>query len=80
VTVALGGYLERKEKALWQEIGIDQIRANAVRQRRKAEIEFWERYRDEVLVKTRVIDPACGSGAFLIAAFDYLNNEYERVN
>ncbi|MGG6238373.1 Eco57I restriction-modification methylase domain-containing protein [Nodosilinea sp. AN01ver1] len=80
VAVALGGYLERKEKALWQEIGIDQIRANAVRQRRAAEIQFWERYRDEVLVKTRVIDPACGSGAFLIAAFDYLNSEYERVN
>lgn len=80
VAVALGGYLERKEKALWQEIGIDQIRANAHVQRRKAEIEFWERYRDEVLVKTRVIDPACGSGAFLIAAFDYLNSEYERVN
>ncbi|WP_198808519.1 Eco57I restriction-modification methylase domain-containing protein [Leptolyngbya sp. BL0902] len=80
VSVALGGYLHRKEKALWQEIGIDQIRANAVRQRRKAEIQFWERYRDEVLVKTRVVDPACGSGAFLIAAFDYLNNEYERVN
>ncbi len=80
VSVALGGYLERQEKALWQEIGIDQIRANAVRQRRAAEIQFWERYRDEVLVKTRVIDPACGSGAFLIAAFDYLNSEYERVN
>ena len=72
--------LERKEKALWHEIGIDQIRANAVRQRRAAEMQFWERYRDEVLVKTRVIDPACGSGAFLIAAFDYLNSEYERVN
>jgi hypothetical protein len=27
-----------------------------------------------------VIDPACGSGAFLIAAFDYLMREYERVN
>jgi type I restriction-modification system DNA methylase subunit len=80
VGIALGGYLERKEKALWHEMGIDQIRANAVRQRRKAEIQFWERYRDEVLVKTRVIDPACGSGAFLIAAFDFLNQEYERVN
>ncbi|OCR00940.1 hypothetical protein BCD67_02980 [Oscillatoriales cyanobacterium USR001] len=30
--------------------------------------------------KTRVIDPACGSGAFLIAAFDYLIRQYERVN
>lgn len=80
VGVALGGYLERKEQALWAEMGIDQIRANATRQRREAEIKFWERYRDEVLVKTRVIDPACGSGAFLIAAFDFLNRQYERVN
>ncbi|MEB3211906.1 MAG: DNA methyltransferase, partial [Leptolyngbyaceae bacterium] len=80
VGVALGGYLERKERALWEEMGIDQIRKNAVRQRRAAEITFWERYRDDVLLKTRVIDPACGSGAFLIAAFDFLNRQYERVN
>lgn len=80
VGVALGEYLERKEKALWKEIGIDQIRSNAVRQRQRAEIQFWERYRDEVLTQTRVIDPACGSGAFLIAAFDFLNRKYEEVN
>lgn len=80
VGVALGEYLERKEKALWEEIGIDQLRSNAVRQRQRAEIQFWERYRDEVLTQTRVIDPACGSGAFLIAAFDYLNRKYEEVN
>ncbi|MEM8638058.1 MAG: DNA methyltransferase [Cyanobacteria bacterium P01_G01_bin.54] len=80
VAVALGEYLERKEQALWAEIGIDQIRANAVRKRRVAEIEFWERYRDEVLTQTRVIDPACGSGAFLIAAFDFLSRKYEAVN
>lgn len=80
VGVALGEYLERKEKALWEEMGIDQIRANAVRQRQRAEIQFWERYRDEVLTQTRVVDPACGSGAFLIAAFDFLNRKYEEVN
>jgi len=33
-----------------------------------------------VVQKTRVIDPACGSGAFLIAAFDYLMQQYERVD
>jgi hypothetical protein len=27
-----------------------------------------------------VVDPACGSGVFLVAAFDYLKAEYERVN
>jgi hypothetical protein len=80
VGVALGEYLERKRNALWEAMGIDQIRANAVRQRQRAEIQFWERYRDEVLTQTRVIDPACGSGAFLIAAFDFLNRKYEEVN
>ena len=80
VGVALGGYLKRKEEALWQEMGIDQIRANAVNKRRAAKMQLWERYRDQVLAQTKVIDPACGSGAFLIAAFDYLNGEYERVN
>ena len=80
VGVALGEYLERKKDALWEAMGIDQIRANAVRQRQRAEIQFWERYRDEVLTQTRVIDPACGSGAFLIAAFDFLNRKYEEVN
>ena len=38
---------------------------------------FGKTYRDEVLQKTRVIDPACGSGAFLIATFDYLMQQYE---
>ncbi|MGB7709291.1 MAG: TaqI-like C-terminal specificity domain-containing protein [Microcoleus sp.] len=48
--------------------------------RNSCAIKFWETYRDEVLQKTRVIDPACGSGAFLIAAFDYLMQQYERVD
>jgi len=44
-----------------------------------AELEFWRAYQD--LLKTvRVVDPACGSGAFLVAAFDYLYAEYDRVN
>jgi hypothetical protein len=79
VDVALGGYLKRKEQELIARSQLDQIPKQATRQRREAEIQFWEAYRD-ILLKTRVIDPACGSGAFLIAAFDYLNREYERVN
>jgi type I restriction-modification system DNA methylase subunit len=45
----------------------------------KAEREFWEAYREE-LRRLTVVDPACGSGAFLIAAFDFLSAEYRRVN
>jgi type I restriction-modification system DNA methylase subunit len=79
VDVALGGYLKRQEKDLIEQLQLEHIPKQATRQRRDAEIQFWKAYRD-VLLKTRVIDPACGSGAFLIAAFDYLNREYERVN
>lgn len=80
VGVALGGYLRRKEQELRNHFQIEQIPNRAKNKKRETEIKFWEAYRDEVLIKTRVIDPACGSGAFLIAAFDYLIQEYERVN
>ena len=42
-------------------------------------VEFWNRYK-AALAEIRVLDPACGSGAFLIAAFDYLLNEGNLVN
>ncbi len=44
-----------------------------------AEICMWEEYL-ETLWNIKVLDPACGSGAFLVAAFDYLLIEYTRVN
>ena len=40
---------------------------------------FWEAYQD-ALRRFTVLDPACGSGAFLVAAFDFLAAEYKRVN
>ena len=42
-------------------------------------VEFWKRYK-AALEEIKVLDPACGSGAFLIAAFDYLTNEGNLVN
>lgn len=80
VEVALGGYLNRKEQEIRQLFQLEQIPQRATKKQKETEIKFWETYRDEVLKKTRVIDPACGSGAFLIAAFDYLSRQYERVN
>lgn len=80
VEVALGGYLKQREQEIRDRFQLEQIPKKNTKQRREAEIKLWETYRDEVLRKTRVIDPACGSGAFLIAAFDYLMREYERVN
>ena len=78
VEVAIGGYLQKREDELRQRLKIGQFIDTAENQKR--EIEFWQSYRDEVLVKTRVLDPACGSGAFLIAAFDYFAGQYQRVN
>lgn len=47
--------------------------------RKSAELEAWQAYRNRI--KTlRIVDPACGSGVFLIMAFDYLKAELSRVN
>jgi len=35
-------------------------------------ISFWKNYRD-IANKIKILDPACGSGAFLIEAFQYLH-------
>ena len=47
--------------------------------RKSAELEAWEAYRNRM--KTlRIVDPACGSGVFLVMAFDYMKAELTRVN
>lgn len=43
------------------------------------ELQAWYDFRYELKLM-RVVDPACGSGAFLVMAFDYLRSEYDRVN
>ena len=45
---------------------------------RAALVQFWEGWLGE-LQTVRVLDPACGSGAFLIEAFDQLHAEYQRA-
>ena len=42
-------------------------------------IKVWERYRT-ILSKIKVVDPACGSGAFLNEVFDYLYREGQLIN
>lgn len=41
--------------------------------------QFWIKY-GEFLSNVKILDPACGSGAFLNAAFDYLLSEGKKVN
>lgn len=45
---------------------------------RETERVFWREYMS-ALRALRIVDPACGSGAFLVAAFDMLAAEYRRV-
>ena len=80
VEVSLGGYLQRREQELRDFFLMGEVAEESVQPPKKTAIKFWKAYRDEVLQKTRVINPACGSGAFLIAAFDYLMQQYERVD
>ena len=70
---ALGKYLDQKEQELREQSfqGVPNS---------QQEILFWKTYRDNILQKTKIIDPSCGSGAFLIAAYNYLLRQYERVN
>jgi type I restriction-modification system DNA methylase subunit len=60
----LGGYLAQKKASITDE---------------PDSAAYWLAYR-EILANTRVLDPACGSGAFLIGAFKYLKGEYDFVN
>lgn len=46
---------------------------------RKTLIKFWEAWQ-EVLKNLRILDPACGSGAFLIESFDQLHAYYDASN
>ena len=46
---------------------------------RKALIRFWETWQDE-LKRLRILDPACGSGAILIEAFNQLHAVYDLSN
>lgn len=45
----------------------------------KTHISAWEAYKN-ALSSIKVLDPACGSGAFLNEVFDYLYQEGQRVN
>lgn len=60
--------------------GADLSNYAAISWRRKsAELEAWQAYRNR-LKTLRIVDPACGSGVFLIMAFDFLKAELSRVN
>jgi hypothetical protein len=77
VAETIGGWLKTRFDDLEARFSPEAQRTDT--RRREARLALWEAYR-EVLRHIKVLDPACGSGAFLIAAFDYLQSEYARTN
>jgi len=77
VAETIGGWLKTRFDDLEARFTPEAQRTDI--RRREARLALWEAYR-EVLRHIKVLDPACGSGAFLIAAFDYLQAEYTRAN
>lgn len=90
VEQAVGGWLEERKI----ELGIEELpelneqdyasikhTKTGFKWNRKIEahVSFWEAYK-KVLMGITVLDPACGSGAFLNQAFDFLYKEGQRVN
>lgn len=79
VESTMNAWIEDKKKELGEEnlpelqekdFKYDLYKKNYSKNFRK-HVEFWEKFREE-LRKIKIIDPACGSGAFLIEAFDFL--------
>jgi SAM-dependent methyltransferase len=77
VAETIGGWLKARFDELESRFAPEAPRAEP--RRREARVALWEAYQD-VLRHLKVLDPACGSGAFLVAAFDYLQAEYARAN
>lgn len=79
----LGATLGERFSALLREhAGVDALPKNGDaipwREGEASERAFWRGYL-AALRETTVVDPACGSGAFLVAAFDLLAREYRQV-
>lgn len=77
VDQTLGRTMRERFQALLEEHQPARVRGS--NKKAAAFAAVWRIYRDW-LREVRIVDPACGSGAFLVAAFDHLLAEYERVN
>lgn len=73
---SLGVYLREHEDAFKNEYGLhEDINDKNYSKREK---QAYQKYQD-FLQNIKVVDPACGSGAFLVYVFDYLMAENQRV-
>ncbi len=74
----IGIHLSEASDALLPQFGKTGPDGEIVWKKKQSERDYWTAYLDRI-ARLRIVDPACGSGAFLIAAFDYLNSEQRRV-
>lgn len=89
VNEAVGSWLEDKKKELgyyelpkiddeqWRRIKTGKVQKN--NKTIKTHLNFWLEYR-KALDNIKVLDPACGSGSFLVQVFDYLKEQRNQVN
>lgn len=75
---SLGKYIEEKEFEILKENKIDNENIKLDKTYNKKIIKAYTEY-NKFLREIKVLDPACGSGAFLVKVFDYLLEEHKRV-
>lgn len=76
VVNSLGKYLGEHEETLKEKYRLKEDITE--KNYRKREIEAYREYQ-KILQNVKVLDPACGSGAFLVRVFDFLLAENKRV-
>jgi type I restriction-modification system DNA methylase subunit len=79
---SIGKYLEdiKQELGYYELPEIEEGKnASAKGRYKKKHLEFYEQY-EEKLKDIKILDPACGSGAFLNQAFDYLLQEHQWIH
>ncbi len=71
-------YIVENTIGKWLNERFDEFQEKHKRKRKNKELFIYRDYQHS-LQEIKVLDPACGSGAFLVEAFDYLLNENRRI-
>jgi len=74
---SVGNYLRKKESEFINQYGLKEGIKDKTYETRQ--LKAYQAYQ-EILRNIKVLDPACGSGAFLVKVFDYLLSENIRVS
>ncbi len=86
VEEAVGGWLSDRKNELqeselptFDEEELKNKPTKATKENAQKHFDFWKNYAEK-LASIKVLDPACGSGAFLVEVFNYLEKEWQIVN